>query len=71
MSRTESISALLWSDCQSMPPMTMPGSGLKRAYAGVAPPTVLTSVPLESKMVNVTAFVDVANIAQYTQKQVR
>ena len=41
------------------------------AYAGAAPPTVLTSVPLNSKMVNVTAFVDVTNIAQYTQKQVR
>jgi hypothetical protein len=42
-----------------------------RAYAGAAAPTVLTSVPLNSKMVNVTAFVDVTNIAQYTQKQVR
>ena len=50
----------------------MAGSEFMRAYAGAAAaPTVLTSVPLESKMMNVTAFVDVTNIAQYTQKQVR
>ena len=71
MSRTESIGALCWSDCRSMTTLTIPGSELMRAYADAAPPTVLTSVPLKSKMMNVTAFVDVANIAQYTQKQVR
>ncbi len=31
---------------------------------------MLTTVPASSKMTNVTAFVDVTNIAQYTQKQV-
>ena len=31
---------------------------------------MLTNVPAQSKMTNVTAFVDVTNIAQYTQKQV-
>ena len=31
---------------------------------------MLTTVPAMSKMANVTVFVDVTNIAQYTQKQV-
>lgn len=33
-------------------------------------PTLLTTVPAMAHMSNVTAFVDVTNIAQYTQKQV-
>ncbi len=31
---------------------------------------MLTAVPAQSEMANVTAFVDVTNIAQYTQKEV-
>ena len=33
-------------------------------------PAVLTILPAQTKMVNVTVFVDITNIAQYTQKQV-
>ena len=37
---------------------------------GSSSPVLLTTLPPQSKMANVTVFVDVANIAQYTQNQV-
>ena len=40
------------------------------ADAGTSSPTLLTIVPANGVMANVTAFVDATNIAQYTSSQV-
>ena len=40
------------------------------ADAGTSSPTLLTAVPANGMMANVTAFVDATNIAQYTSSQV-
>ena len=40
------------------------------ADAGTSSPTLLTTVPANAVMANVTAFVDATNIAQYTSSQV-
>ena len=39
-------------------------------HVGSNPPAVLTAIPAKSEMANVTAFVDVTNIAQYIQQEV-